>query len=111
MARASAKERIEASTTSSSVSSMPFPNSIVGSTVVTPVTSGEDEEEHISLAKFMGATGMRRKRSAESDDGNLSVSTKPATKKRAVTKAVYVEIPAPSANVSVGIALTLMGND
>lgn len=110
MARDSAKERIEASTTSTSVSSMPFPNSIVGSTVVTPITSGEDEEEYIPLAKVIGATGMRRKRSAESDDGNPSVSTKPATKKRAVTKAVYVEIPVRSANVSVGVALTLMGS-
>ena len=54
---------------------------------------------------------MRRKRSAESDDGNPSVSTKPATKKRAVMKGVYVEIPVPSANVSVGIGLTLMGLD
>jgi hypothetical protein len=103
MARDGAKERIEASTTSTSVSSMPFPNR-------TPITSGEDEEEYIPLAKVIGATGMRRKRSAESDDGNPSVSTKPATKKRAVTKAVYVEIPVPSANVSVGVALTLMGS-
>ena len=54
---------------------------------------------------------MRRKRSAESDDGNPSVPTKPATKKRAVMKGVYVEIPAPPANVSVAIALTLMGLD
>jgi hypothetical protein len=112
MARDNAKERTEASTmATTSVSSMPFPNGIAGSTVVIPATSGEDEEEYIPFAKIMGATGMRRKRSAESDDGNLSVSTKPATKKRAVTKAVYVEIPVPSVNVSVGIALTLMSTD
>jgi DNA repair protein RAD16 len=43
---------------------------------------------------------MRRKRSAESDDGNLSVSTKPAAKKRIFMNAAYVEIPVPSANSS-----------
>jgi DNA repair protein RAD16 len=51
----------------------------------------------------MRTTRARRKRSAESDDGNPSVSTKPATKRRAVRKELYVEITAPSANVSVGI--------
>src|ERR1700761_442110 len=111
MARNSAKaaaERIEASTSSTSVSPMPFPNSNAGSTATTPITSREDEEEdnfqREPLAKVVRATGMRRKRSAESDDGNLSVSTKPATKKRAA-RAVYVDIPVPSANVSLGITL------
>ena len=59
----------------------------------------------------MRATGMRRKRSAESDDGNLSVSTKPAAKKRVFVNTVSVEIPVPSANVSVGIALTITDLD
>lgn len=54
---------------------------------------------------------MRRKRSVESDDDNLSVSTKPAAKKRVFVNAVSVEIPVPSANVSVGIGLTLMDLD
>jgi hypothetical protein len=92
---------------------MPFPNSNTGSTVTTPITSREDEEEYNfqrkPLAMVMRATGMRRKRSAESDDGNLSVSTKPAKKRTA--KAVYVDIPVPSTNVSVGITLTFMGCD
>ncbi len=118
MARNSAKaaaERIEASTTSTSASSMLLSNSNAGSTFGTPITSCEDEEEpnfqRKTPARVMRATGVRRKRSAESDDGNPSISTKPATKKRAVMKAVYVEIPVPSANVSVGIALTPMGLD
>ena len=93
---------------------MPYP-SIASSTAVTYVSSGEDEEtsnlQRRPLADVMRATGMRRKRSAESDDGNPSVSTKPATKKRAVMNGVYVEIPVPSADVSVGIALTLMDPD
>ncbi|KAN0124335.1 SNF2 family N-terminal domain containing protein [Russula decolorans] len=97
-----AAEQTEVSTTSTSVSSMPFPNSNSGSTFGTPFTSGEDEEDpnfrRRRPAKYMWATGVHRKRSAESDDGNPSVSTKPATKKRAVMKAVYVEIPVPSAN-------------
>ena len=110
MARYSAKaaaEQVETSTTSTSVSSMPFVNSNACSTFGTPFTSAEDDEEfnfqRKPPAKITRATRARRKRSAESDDGNPSVSAKPATKRRAIINAAYVEIPAPSANVSVGI--------
>jgi DNA repair protein RAD16 len=58
--------------------------------------------------RVMRSTGIRRKRSTESEDGNLSVSTKPATKRRAFAKSVYVEIPFRSANVSAGIALEIV---
>jgi hypothetical protein len=82
----------------------------------TSLTSGEDEEElnlyGNAFAKLMMTTGMRRKRFAESDSGDLSVSNKPAaTKRRAVTNTVYVDIPVWSANVSVGSALTLISFD
>jgi len=54
---------------------------------------------------------MGQKRPAESDGGDplRSVWTEPATKRRAVMRAVYVDIPVLSANVSVATALTLMG--
>jgi hypothetical protein len=81
----------------------------------TSLTSGEDEEElnlyGNAFAKLMVTTGMRRKRFAESDGGDLSVSNKPATKRRAVMNTVYVDIPVWSANVSVGTALTLISFD
>jgi len=88
---------------------MHFPKSSVGSTAdIIPVTGGEDEEEHNlhpnAFTKFMMTTGMRRKRFAESDGGDLSVSSTPATKRRAVMDAVYVDIPVWSADVSVDIA-------
>lgn len=95
---------------------MPFPTSRAGSTVgSTPTTSGEDEE-HLNFhsrafEKLMRTTEMRRKRLAESDGGDLSVSIKPATKRRAVMRAVYVDVPVLSTNVSVGISLTLIGFD
>jgi len=118
MARDSGKaaERFEASTistsTSASVSSMPFSNSNTSSTLATPDTSGEDEEgfnlQGKATARVMRTTGIRRKRSAESDGSDLSVSTRPTTKRRAPMKEVCVEIPVRSANVSMGIALTLM---
>jgi len=112
MSRSHAKtaaEQIETSTTSTSVSSYPFPNSNAGSTVETPATSGEDEEfQEKPTTKVMRTRGTRRKRPAESDGGDSSVSTKPATKRRASKRAVYVEIPVRSADVSVGIALTLV---
>src|SRR6267142_918453 len=120
MARATGKaitERFEASatSTSASVSSAPLSNSNGGSTVDTPATSGEDEEEfnlqRKAVAKVMRTTGLRRKRSAESDGGDPSVSTRPTTKRRAAMKAVCVEIPVRSPNVSMGIALTLMDFD
>jgi hypothetical protein len=95
---------------------MPFPTSRAGSTVdSTPTTSGEDEEDlnfhRRAFAKLMRTTEMRRKRLAESDGGDLSVSTRPATKRRAVMTAVYVDIPVLSTNVSAGISLTLIGFD
>lgn len=110
--RKAAAELIEASTTSTSVSSMPFPSSNGDSTVNTPATSGEDEEgSNLQRKAVMRTTGIRRKRSAESDGGDLSISAKLATKRRAAMKAVYVEIPVWSANVSVGIPLSLMSFD
>jgi hypothetical protein len=86
-------------------SSVPFPNSNVGSTIGTPATSGEDEEEHhfqkMSKEIIKGTAGTGQKRSAESDDDdNQSVSIKPS-KRRAIMKCV--EIPARSSNVSAGI--------
>jgi hypothetical protein len=104
-------EQNEASTTSTPVSSVPFPNSNAGSTLDTPATSGEEEEEvQFSFQKRSNenvkrTAGTRQKRSAESDGGNQSVSIKPPPKRRAIMKAVYVEIPVRSTNVSVGIAL------
>jgi hypothetical protein len=89
---------------------MHFPESSVGSTADNsniPVTGGEEEEEHNlhqnAFTKFIMTTGMRRKRFAESDGGDLPVSSTPATKRRAMD-AVYVGIPVWSANVSVDIA-------
>jgi hypothetical protein len=87
---------------------MHFTKISVGSTADNiTVTGGEDEEEHNlhqnAFTKFMMTTGMRRKRFAESDGGDLSVSCTPATKKRAVMDEVYVDIPVRSANVSVWI--------
>ncbi|KAI0285276.1 SNF2 family N-terminal domain-containing protein [Russula brevipes] len=55
---------------------MPFPNGIKG-----------------AIAKVMNTIEMCRKRSAESDGGDLPVSTRPAIKKRAVMKAGYTETP------------------
>jgi hypothetical protein len=102
-------EQIETSTTSTPVSSIPFPNSNTGSTLETPPTSGEEEEElHFqkrSKEVIKKAAGTRQKRLAESDGDNQSVSIKPPPKRRAVTRAVYVEVPLWSPNVSVGIAL------
>lgn len=116
--RKTAIKRFEASTTTStsaSVSSMPLSNSNGGSAVETPFTSGEDEEDSNLqtkvVAKVMRTAGIRRKRSAESDGDDLSVSTRPTTKRRAM-KAVCVEIPPRSANVSFGYCPDLpMGFD
>lgn len=105
--RKTAAERFEASTTSTSpsVSSVPFSNSNTGSTANTPATSGEDEEgfnlQRKVMEKVMRTTGKRRKRSAESDGDNPSISTRPPTKRRAIMKAVCVEIPFRSPNVSM----------
>ena len=110
-------ERFEASTTSTSasVSSVPLSNSNAGSTVDTPATSGEDEEnfnlQRKAMARVMRTTGLRRKRSAKNDGGDLSVSTRSTTKRRVTMKAVCVEIPVRSANVSMSIALTPMDFD
>jgi len=104
--RKAAAQRFETSTssTSPSVSSVPFSNSNTGSTANTPATSGEDEEgfnfQRKVMERAMRTAGIRRKRS-ESDDDDLSISTRPTTKRRAAMKAVYVEIPVPSASVSV----------
>jgi len=112
--RKAAAERFEASTasTSPSVSSVPFSNSNTGSTANTPATSGEDEEgfnlQRKVVERVMRTRGIRRKRSAESDGDDLSSSTRPTMKRRAAMKAVCVEIPVWSANVSMGITLTLM---
>ena len=53
---------------------------------------------------------MGQKRLAEGDDGDPSRSdcTEPATKRRAVMRAVYIDIPVLSANVSVATTLTLI---
>lgn len=50
---------------------------------------------------------MGQKRLAESDGGDplRSVCTEPATKRRAVMRAIYVDIPVLSANVSVATVL------
>ena len=50
---------------------------------------------------------MGQKRLAESDAGDplRSVCTEPATKRRAVMRAIYVDIPVLSANVSVATVL------
>ena len=89
---------------------MHFPNSSAGSPVGnTRITSGEDEEgfqvnlHRNAFTKLMMTAGTRRKRFAESDRDDLSVSTKPATKRRAVMNAVYVDIPVWSANVPVSV--------
>ncbi len=104
--RKAAAERFKtstSSTTSPSVSSVPFSNSNTGSTANTPATSGEDEEgfsfQRKIMERAMRKTGIRRKRS-ESDDDDLSISTRPTTKRRVAMKAVCVEIPVPPASVS-----------
>lgn len=104
--RKAAAKRFETSksSTSPSVSSVPFSNSNTGSTANTPATSGEDEEglnfQRKVMERALRTTGIRRKRS-ESDDDDLSISTRPTTKRRATMKAVCVEITVPSATVSV----------
>ena len=108
--RKAAVEGIEASTstTSISVSSVPFPYSNAGSTVDTLSTSSEDEEGFTSqrkaITKVIRTTGMRRKRSAESHADDVE----PASKRHAVMKTVYVGIPVWFANVS-GYCLILIG--
>jgi hypothetical protein len=100
-------QQMDASTTTPTTpaSSVPFPNSNVGSTIGTPATSGEDEEEHhfqnMSKGIIKGTAGTGQKRSAESDDDDsLSVFIKPS--KRRATTMKCVEIPARSSNVSAG---------
>jgi hypothetical protein len=99
-----AQQNDSSTATTTPTSSVPFPNSNVGSTIGTPATSGEDEEEHhfqnMSKENLKRTAGTGQKRSAESDDDdNQSVSIKPS-KRRAVMKCV--EIPARSSNVSAG---------
>lgn len=93
---------------------MPFPNSAASTVNSTPITSGEDGEglnfHRKAFVTPMRTTGMGQKRLAESDGGDplWSDCAEPATKRRAVMRAVYVDIPVLSANVSVATALTLI---
>jgi len=76
---------------------VPFPNGIVGSTVDPPtigdIDEGDSKHQKGAIAKVMNTIEMCRKRSAESDGGDLPVSTRPAIKKRAVMKPGYTETP------------------
>ncbi|KAH8985862.1 SNF2 family N-terminal domain-containing protein [Lactarius hatsudake] len=96
-----ATEQNEASTVSTTPSSVPFPNSNAGSTTDTPATSGvEDEEFHLHKKvneRSKRTLSTRQKRSA---DQSLSFSPQPSAKRRAVTKGIYVEIPVRPGNVS-----------
>ncbi|KAH8985888.1 SNF2 family N-terminal domain-containing protein [Lactarius akahatsu] len=96
-----ATEQNEASTVSTTPSSVPFPNSNAGSTTDTPATSGvEDEEFHLHKKvneRSKRTLSIRQKRSA---DQSLSFSPQPSAKRRAVTKGIYVEIPVRPGNVS-----------
>ncbi len=106
-------EKNEASTTSTTPSSVPFPNSNAGSITNTPATSGAEDEEFYLHKKLNERSKRnlttRQKRSAESDDGEQSFSTKPSAKRRTITKGIYVEIPVRPANVSVSFALPPTG--
>lgn len=94
---------------------MSFPNSRASTVNSSPITSGEDGEgltfHRKAFVTPMRTTGLGQKRLAESDgsDPLRSVGTEPATKRRAVMRAVYVDIPVLSANVSVATGLTLVG--
>lgn len=98
---------------------LPFPNSGAFTVNSGSNTSGEDEEgltfHRKAFATPIRTTAMGQKRPAESDtsDPLRSVWTEPATKRRAVMRAIYVDIPVLSANrdVSVATALTLTGFD
>lgn len=96
---------------------MPFPNSRASTVNGTPITSGEDGEgltfHGKAFAALMRTTGTGQKRLAErnGDDPLRSVCIEPATKRRAVMRAVYVDIPVLPANVSVATAPTLVGFD
>ncbi|KAI9448512.1 DNA repair protein rad16 [Lactarius indigo] len=96
-----ATEQNEASTASTTPSSVPFPNSNASSITDTPATSGvEDEEFHLHKKvneRSKRTLSTRQKRSA---DQSLSFSTQPSAKRRAVTKRIYVEIPVRHGNVS-----------
>ncbi|KAH9059362.1 SNF2 family N-terminal domain-containing protein [Lactarius vividus] len=96
-----ATEQNEASTVSTTPSSVPFPNSNAGSITDTPATSGvEDEEFHLHKKvneRSKRTLSTRQKRSA---DQSLSSSTQPSAKRRAVTKGIYVEIPVRPGNAS-----------
>lgn len=89
-----ATEKNEASTASTTPSSVPFPNSNAGSVIDTPATSGVEDEE-IYLHKKINerpkrTLTARQKRSA---DRSLSFSAQPSAKRRVVMKDIYVEIP------------------
>jgi hypothetical protein len=107
-----ATEKNEASTASTTPSSVPFPNSNAGSVIDTPATSGVEDEE-IYLHKKINerpkrTLTARQKRSA---DRSLSFSAQPSAKRRVVMKDIYVEIPIRPGNVSVSFALRLRGFD
>ena len=99
-----ATEQNEASTASTTPSSVPFPNSNAGSIIETPATSGVEDEEFLLHKKAnersKRAPTARQKRSA---DRSLSFSAQPSAKRRAVTKDIYVEIPVRPVNVSVSL--------
>ena len=101
-----ATEQNEASTVSTTPSSVPFPNSNAGSVTDTPATSGVEDEEFYLHKKgnerSKRTLTTRQKRSA---DQSLSFSAQPSAKRRAVTKGIYVEIPVRPVNVSVSFAL------
>ena len=104
-----ATEQNEASTVSTTPSSMPFPNSNAGSVTDTPATSDvENEEFHLHQKRSKRTLTTRQKRPA---DLSLSFSAQPSAKRRAVTKDIYVEIPIRPVNVSVSFALPLRGFD
>jgi DNA repair protein RAD16 len=102
-----ATEQNEASTVSTTPSSMLFPNSNAGSVTDTPATSDvENEEIHLHQKRSKRTLTTRQKRPA---DLSLSFSAQPSAKRRAVTKGIYVEIPIRPVNVSVSFALPLRG--
>src|SRR6266571_5877755 len=105
-------EQNEASTASTTPSSVPFPNSNAGSITDTPATSGvEDEEFHLHKKVNERSERTLTTRQKRSADQSLSFSTQPSAKRRAVTKGIYVEIPVRPGNVSVSFALPLTGFD
>lgn len=92
-----ATEQNEASTASTTPSSVPFPNSNAGSTTDTPATSGIEDEEFL-LHKKVNERSKRTLTTRQKRSADQSSSTKSPAKRRAVTKGVYVEIPVRPTN-------------